>query len=96
MSLLYPYPRFSISSGEVGPNAFLSLREAVLFLAQSDTFHKEDHVPCKYSHYLSSLIVNVSLAGFPAVDVVPVLARSDRHVAKSKELVELVKSCGAA
>ena len=78
------------------PCVFFRLREPEFFFAQSDTLHKESHVPRERAHGLLSLFVHVGFALFAPVDRVPILTRRYRHIGYSEIFIQLVKCRGTS
>ena len=74
---------------------FFLFGKPIFLFSQRNALHKETHVPCKHPHGLPALFVHLRLTLFSAVNAVPVLAGSNGHTGNGKELVQLVKGCGA-
>jgi len=76
--------------------ALLLFGQAELFLAQSNTLHKEGHVSGQGPHGLPALPILQGISRLKAVNGVPILAGRHRHTVDGEILVQLVKGGRAA
>ena len=75
---------------------FFCFWKAKSFFSKRNALHHKNHITGKNTHYLTAFIINLRLSRFPTINIVPVLARSNRHVRKREKLVQFIKSSGTA